>query len=70
MDSRLHYKQYIARAATKGLEAAMELKRLKGMAPPIMRQLFTAIVAPVIDNASNVWMHACKTVSLYAIYRV
>ncbi|KAH7471925.1 hypothetical protein FOMA001_g13244 [Fusarium oxysporum f. sp. matthiolae] len=29
MDSRLHYKQHMARAATRGLEAAMELKRLK-----------------------------------------
>ncbi|RKL00430.1 hypothetical protein BFJ70_g17447, partial [Fusarium oxysporum] len=70
MDSRLHYKQYIARAATKGLGAAMELKRLKGMAPSTTRQLFTAMVAPVVDYASNVWMHACKTVSAYAIHRV
>ncbi|RKK24129.1 hypothetical protein BFJ67_g16781 [Fusarium oxysporum f. sp. cepae] len=43
MDSRLHYKQHISRAATKGLEAAMELKRLKGMAPSTTRQLFTAV---------------------------
>ncbi|KAF4337193.1 reverse transcriptase [Fusarium beomiforme] len=70
MDSRLYYKQHIARAATKGLEAAMELKRLKGMAPSTTRQLFTAMVAPAVDYASDVWMHACKTVSAYAIYRV
>ncbi|RKK76153.1 hypothetical protein BFJ68_g18054, partial [Fusarium oxysporum] len=70
MDSRLHYKQHIARAATKGLEAAMELKRLKGMAPSTTRQLFTAMVAPVVDYASNVWMHACKTASAYTIHRV
>ncbi|RYC77763.1 hypothetical protein BFJ63_vAg19363, partial [Fusarium oxysporum f. sp. narcissi] len=70
MDSRLHYKQHIARAATKGLGAAMELKRLKGMAPSTTRQLFTAMVAPVVDYASNVWMHACKTASAYAVHRV
>ncbi|SPJ79732.1 uncharacterized protein FTOL_08123 [Fusarium torulosum] len=70
MDSRLHYKQHIARAATKGLEAAMELKRLKGMAPSTTRQLFTAMVAPVVGYASNVWMHACKTVAAYAVQRV
>ncbi|KAF5529467.1 reverse transcriptase [Fusarium mexicanum] len=63
MDSRLHYKQHIARAATKGLEAVMELKRLKGMAPATTRQLFAAMVAPVVDYASNVWMHACKTLA-------
>ncbi|RKK79088.1 hypothetical protein BFJ63_vAg16914 [Fusarium oxysporum f. sp. narcissi] len=49
MDSRLHYKQHMARAATRGLEAAMELKHLKGMAPSTTRQLFTAMVAPVVD---------------------
>jgi ribonuclease HI len=48
----------------------MELKRLKGMAPSTTRQLFTAMVAPVVDYVSNVWMHACKTVSAYAIHRV
>ncbi|KAF5973804.1 reverse transcriptase, partial [Fusarium bulbicola] len=53
VDARLHYKQHIARAATKGLGAAMELKRLKGMAPSTTRQLFTAMVAPVIDYASR-----------------
>ncbi|EXK78757.1 hypothetical protein FOQG_16581 [Fusarium oxysporum f. sp. raphani 54005] len=61
MESRLYYKQDIARAATKGLEAAMGLKRLKEMAPSTTRQLFTAIVALVVDYASNVWMHAYKT---------
>ncbi|GKU13046.1 unnamed protein product, partial [Fusarium langsethiae] len=54
MDSRLRYKQHIARAATKGLGAAMELKRLKGMAPSTTRQLFTVMVAPVVDYAYNV----------------
>ncbi|KAH7459183.1 hypothetical protein FOMA001_g20218 [Fusarium oxysporum f. sp. matthiolae] len=70
MDSRLHYKQHIARAATKGLGATMELKRLKGTAPSTTRQLFTAMVTPVVDYASNVWMHACKTASAYAVHRV
>ncbi|EMT73544.1 hypothetical protein FOC4_g10001512 [Fusarium odoratissimum] len=66
MESRLYYKQDIARAATKGLEAAMGLKRLKEMAPSTTRQLFTAMVALVVDYASNVWVHAYKTVGSYA----
>jgi hypothetical protein len=70
MDSRLHYKQHIARAATKGLRAAIELKRLKGIAPSATRQLFTAIVAPIVDYTSNVWIHAYKMASAYAVYRV
>jgi ribonuclease HI len=60
MDAKLKYKEHIARAASKGLEAAMELKRLRGLSPPIARQLFAATVAPVVDYASNVWMHEFK----------
>ena len=59
MDTRLKYKEHIARAASKGLEAAMQLKRLKGLSPATARQLFTAMVSPVVDYASNVWRHAC-----------
>ncbi|KAL9572236.1 hypothetical protein ACKAV7_003619 [Fusarium commune] len=60
MDSGLKYKEHIARAAAKGLNAAMELQRLRGLTPRTARQLFTATVAPVVDYASNVWMHACR----------
>ncbi|KAI2955870.1 hypothetical protein CBS147352_10986 [Aspergillus niger] len=60
MDARLKYKEHIARAASKCLEAAMELRRLRGLSPATARQLFTSTVAPVVDYASNVWMHAFK----------
>jgi hypothetical protein len=59
MDTRLKYKAHIARAASKGLEAAMELK-LRGLSPSTARQLFTSTVSPVVDYASNVWTHAFK----------
>lgn len=58
MDSGLKYKQQIARASTKGLKAAMELKRLRGLSAATARQLFTSTVVPLVDYASNVWMHA------------
>ena len=70
MDTRLKYKEYIARAASKGLEAAMELRRLRGLSPATARQLFTSTVAPVVDYASNVWMHACKDKAMGPINRV
>ncbi|KAK8036812.1 reverse transcriptase [Apiospora phragmitis] len=60
MDAKLKYKEHIARAAAKGLEAVIELRRLKGLSPATARQLFTATVAPVVDYASNVWMHECR----------
>jgi Reverse transcriptase (RNA-dependent DNA polymerase) len=60
MDAKIKYKEHIARASSKGLEAALELKRLRGLSPATARQLFTSTVAPVVDYASNVWMHAFK----------
>jgi ribonuclease HI len=70
MDTRLKYKEHIARAASKGLEAAMELRRLRGLTPATARQLFTSIGAPVVDYASSVWMHACKDKASGPINRV
>ena len=59
MDCQLHFKEHIANATTKGLTAAMVLRRLKMISPWTARQLFMATVAPVADYASNVWRHAC-----------
>jgi hypothetical protein len=70
MDTRLKYKEHIARAASKGLEAAMELRRLRGLSPATARQLFASTVAPVVDYASNVWMHAFRDKAMGPINRV
>ena len=70
MDARLKYHKHIARAAAKGLEAALELRRLRGLSPRVALQLFTATVAPTVDYASNVWMHACKDKLVRPINRV
>src|ERR1700761_1124259 len=59
MDAKIKFKEHVARASSKGLEAALELKRLRGLSPATARQLFTSMVVPVVDYASNVWMHAC-----------
>jgi hypothetical protein len=53
MDAGLKYHKHIARAAAKGLEAALELRRLRGLSPRVARQLFTATVAPTVDYASS-----------------
>jgi hypothetical protein len=70
MDTRLKYKEHIARAAAKGLEAAMELRRLRGLSPATVRQLFSSTVAPIVDYAANVWMHAFKNKNIGPINRV
>ncbi|OAQ61336.1 reverse transcriptase [Purpureocillium lilacinum] len=58
MDAGLRYREHVASAAAKGLTAAMGLKRLRMLSPGVARQLFKATVAPAMDYASNVWMHA------------
>ena len=60
MDAKIKYKEHIARASSKGLEAALELKRLRGLSPAMARQLFTSMVVPVVDYVSNVWIHVFK----------
>ncbi|KAI2791712.1 hypothetical protein POX_c04584 [Penicillium oxalicum] len=70
MDTRLKYKEHIVRAASKGLEAAMEFRRLRGLSPATARRLLTSTVAPVVDYASSVWMHACKDKAIGPINRV
>jgi exonuclease III len=67
MDSRLRYKNHIARTAAKGLNAALALKRLKMLSPSSARQLFNATVVPVMDYASNVWMHAARESEMAAL---
>ncbi|EEY24045.1 conserved hypothetical protein [Verticillium alfalfae VaMs.102] len=70
MDIGLRYKEHIASAATKGLEAAMELKRLRGLTPATARRLFVSTVAPAVDYASSVWRHRCKDRIAAAVNRV
>ncbi|KAM3449681.1 hypothetical protein NHJ6243_009942, partial [Beauveria neobassiana] len=70
MDARLKFQQHIPEAASKAMEAAMELKRLRGLSARTARQLFAATVTPVVDYASNVWMHAYKDKLMGQINRV
>ena len=70
MDAKLKYKEHIWMAASRGLQAAMELRRLRGLTPSTTRQLFTCMVTPVVDYASHVWMHACNYKLVGPINRV
>lgn len=70
MDAKLKYEEHIARAAAKGLEAVLQLRRLRGLSVATARQLFISTVAPTVDYASNVWMHAFKGKLVGPINRV
>jgi hypothetical protein len=54
INAKLKFKQHISRAASKGLEAAIELRKLQGLSPSTAQQLFICTVAPVVDYASSV----------------
>jgi hypothetical protein len=69
-DTRLRYQEHSARAATTGLQAAMALKRLRGLSLSVTRKLFNATVAPVVDYASSVWMHARRASAERVLKRV
>ncbi|KAK1509295.1 hypothetical protein CABS01_16854 [Colletotrichum abscissum] len=70
MDTKLRFEKHIADATTKGLEAVLGLRRLKGLSPVTVRQLFVAAVAPTMDYASNVWRYRCRAAQMRAINRV
>jgi ribonuclease HI len=55
--------------AEKALKAALALKRLQGLYPATMRQLYTATVAPVMDYASPVWYLAVSDKTLAVLHR-
>ena len=57
MDSQLRFKTHIIRAANKGLQAALALKRLHMLSPKIARQLFHSAVTPVVDYGNTIWSH-------------
>ncbi len=70
MDAKLKYKEHIARAASKGLEAAMALRRLRGVSPLDRTTVVHIHSRSVVDYASNVWMHAFKGKLVGPINRV
>jgi hypothetical protein len=70
MDEKLNYKLHMARAASKGVKAALALSRLRGLRPVTARNLFTATVTPVTDYASPLWSTRITAASLRLLDRV
>jgi hypothetical protein len=69
LDQGLLIKEHLAEKAEKALKAALALERLRGLNPSIMRQLYTATVAPVMNQASPVWYLAVSNKTLAVLYR-
>jgi ribonuclease HI len=69
LDQGLRFKEHLAGKAERALKAALALKRLQGLNPSTMRQLYTATVAPVMDYASPVWYLAVSDKTLAILHR-
>ena len=69
MDQGLRYREHVAGKADKAVKAALALKRLQGLRPSSMRQLFLATVAPVINYASPIWYLAVSDKTLATLER-
>ena len=54
LDSALRFKNHIKNASIKGLKVVLTLRRMRALTPASARQLFTAMVAPIVDYASTV----------------
>ncbi|KAK1973326.1 hypothetical protein LZ30DRAFT_743918 [Colletotrichum cereale] len=72
MDTKLHFEQHVAEAATKGLETVLELRRLKGLSPSTARQLFVATVAPTMSAMKPVlgYVTCCNHQNVLHAYRI
>lgn len=60
LDQELRFRLHAAMAAKKGIQAALALKRLKGLTPKSARQLFTSTVTATVDYAASVWCTPSK----------
>lgn len=58
MDRKLRCKDHAREMATKGVRAALALKRLRGLQTRTARQLYQATIAPIIDYASPIPLFA------------
>lgn len=55
-DQKLTYKYHIAKAAKKGIKAALLLKQLKNLKLETFHQLFISMVASVVNYTLPIWI--------------
>ena len=60
LDQDHRFKSHIGKAGSKGMRAVLALRRLRGLPPPVARQLFISTIASKIDYAASVWCPARK----------
>lgn len=55
LDEKLKMDDHVAKVTTKAFKQCLAIKRLKGVRPRAMRQLYNATVVPITDYAASAW---------------
>lgn len=55
LDSELRMKQHISKVASKATTQCLAIKRLKGLSPRSMKQLYISTVTSITDYAASTW---------------
>jgi len=55
LDQEMRMKLHLARLGKRGINAALTLKRVRGISPKVARTLFNSKVASVMDYAAPIW---------------
>lgn len=55
LDKKLKMDNHVAKVTTKAFKQCLAIKRLKGVRPRAIRQLYNATVVPITDYAASAW---------------
>lgn len=55
LDSGLSMNEHVSKVVARAIRSCMALRRIRGVRPAQMRQLYTAAVIPTMDYAASVW---------------
>jgi hypothetical protein len=60
LDSKMKFHQHVARMTAKATRQCLAIKRLRGVRPKQVRQLYNATVTPIMDYCASAWYGAGK----------
>ena len=69
MDQKLSYRIHLTEVAERARNAALAIKRLRGLRASTARQLYTSTVAPIMDYAAPVWFPKATKASVRQLER-
>lgn len=55
LDSKMKFRQHISRVTAKATKQCLAIKRLRGIRPKQVRQLYIATVTPIMDYCASAW---------------